>query len=50
VTHDLIGFFPWFTPKFVSPEAQVASEIRRAARAFIERTRGQAALSKRSDD
>jgi 3-methyl-2-oxobutanoate hydroxymethyltransferase len=40
VTHDLIGLFPWFTPKFVSPEARVADEIRHAARAFIERTRG----------
>ncbi|HEY4272523.1 MAG TPA: 3-methyl-2-oxobutanoate hydroxymethyltransferase [Candidatus Udaeobacter sp.] len=39
VTYDLIGLFPWFTPKFVSPEARVAEEIRRAARAFIERTR-----------
>src|SRR5881409_1409690 len=39
VTHDLIGLFPWFTPKFVSPEARVADEIRNAARAFIERTR-----------
>ena len=39
VTHDLIGLFPWFTPKFVSPEARVAEEIRRAVRAFIERTR-----------
>jgi 3-methyl-2-oxobutanoate hydroxymethyltransferase len=39
VTHDLIGLFPWFTPKFVSPEARVADEIRRAARTFIERTR-----------
>ena len=39
VTHDLIGLFPWFTPKFVSPEARVADEIRRAARAFVERTR-----------
>jgi len=39
VTHDLIGLFPWFTPKFVSPEARVADEIRRATRAFIERTR-----------
>ena len=28
VTHDLIGLFPWFTPKFVSPEARVAEEIR----------------------
>jgi len=50
VTHDLIGLFPWFTPKFVSPEARVADEIRKAARAFIERTRGRTALSKRSDD
>ncbi len=39
VTHDLIGLFPWFTPKFVSPQARVADEIRNAARAFIERTR-----------
>jgi 3-methyl-2-oxobutanoate hydroxymethyltransferase len=39
VTHDLIGLFPWFTPKFVSPEARVADEIRKAARTFIERTR-----------
>ena len=40
VTHDLIGLFPWFTPKFVSPEARVAEEIRKATRAFIYRTRG----------
>jgi 3-methyl-2-oxobutanoate hydroxymethyltransferase len=40
VTHDLIGLFPWFTPKFVSPQAQVADEIRRATQAFIARTRG----------
>jgi hypothetical protein len=40
VTHDLIGLYPWFTPKFVSPEVQVAEEIRRAARIFAERTRG----------
>ena len=39
VTHDLIGLFPWFTPKFVSPEARVADDIRRAATVFIERTR-----------
>jgi 3-methyl-2-oxobutanoate hydroxymethyltransferase len=39
VTHDLIGLYPWFTPKFVSPAAHVAEEIRRAARIFIERTR-----------
>ncbi|HKP02050.1 MAG TPA: 3-methyl-2-oxobutanoate hydroxymethyltransferase [Chthoniobacterales bacterium] len=39
VTHDLIGLFPWFTPKFVSPEARVAEEIRRATHAFIRRTK-----------
>jgi 3-methyl-2-oxobutanoate hydroxymethyltransferase len=40
VTHDLIGLYPWFTPKFVSPVVQVAEEIRRAARIFADRTRG----------
>ena len=46
VTHDLIGLFPWFTPKFVSPEARVADEIRKATRVFIERTRATGRLSK----
>jgi len=46
VTHDLIGLFPWFTPKFVSPEARVADEIRKATRVFIERTRATARMSK----
>ena len=45
VTHDLIGLFPWFTPKFVSPEARVAEQIRRAARAFIDRTRSSEGIS-----
>jgi 3-methyl-2-oxobutanoate hydroxymethyltransferase len=49
VTHDLIGLFPWFTPKFVSPAARVADEVRRATTAFIERTRNGSALSNRSD-
>ncbi len=39
VTHDLIGMFPWFTPKFVAPAANVAEQIRQAAHVFIERTR-----------
>lgn len=42
VTHDLIGLFPWFTPKFVSPEARVAEEIRRATGVFIARTKSAA--------
>jgi 3-methyl-2-oxobutanoate hydroxymethyltransferase len=39
VTHDLIGLFPWFTPKFVSPRAQVAEEIRRAVSEYVSATR-----------
>jgi 3-methyl-2-oxobutanoate hydroxymethyltransferase len=45
VTHDLIGLFPWFVPKFVKPEADVAEQIRAAARAFIERTHTQSRLT-----
>jgi hypothetical protein len=40
-----ITVFPWFTPKFVSAEARVADEIRRAARAFIERTKSSSQIS-----
>ncbi len=40
VTYDLVGLFPWFTPKFVSPAATVGQSIREAARGFVERVRG----------
>jgi 3-methyl-2-oxobutanoate hydroxymethyltransferase len=40
VFHDLVGYFPWFKPKHVKSEGNVAGEIRKAARAYIERTRG----------
>lgn len=39
VTHDLIGFFPWFQPKFVVPAGNVAEEIRQAVSEFIRRLR-----------
>jgi 3-methyl-2-oxobutanoate hydroxymethyltransferase len=39
VTHDLIGLFPWFTPKFVAPRAKVAEEIRAAATEFVRATK-----------
>jgi len=39
VTHDLIGMFPWFTPKFVQPRAQVADEIRAAVADFVSETK-----------
>lgn len=40
VTHDLIGLFPWFQPKFVQPRAHVADEIRAAVAGFVEETAG----------
>ena len=39
VTHDLIGAFPWFTPKFAKPQANVSAEIRKAAATFIAETK-----------
>lgn len=30
VTHDLIGAFPWFTPRFVKPRLNSAEQIRKA--------------------
>jgi len=38
VTHDLIGMFPWFRPKFAIAKADVASAIRGAAEAFVRET------------
>ena len=34
VTHDLIGAFPWFTPRFVKPQANCAAEIKTAVAAW----------------
>ncbi|MEI7533814.1 MAG: 3-methyl-2-oxobutanoate hydroxymethyltransferase [Verrucomicrobiae bacterium] len=34
VTHDLIGSFPWFTPRFVKPKASCAMEIKSAVAAW----------------
>lgn len=36
VVHDLVGLFPWFTPKHIRPAGDVAGEIRRAASGFVE--------------
>lgn len=32
VTHDLLGAFPWFTPKFVQPKLRVGEEVQRVVR------------------
>jgi 3-methyl-2-oxobutanoate hydroxymethyltransferase len=34
VTPDLMGTFPWFTPRFVKPRANVAAEIKTAVAAW----------------
>jgi len=34
VTHDLIGLFPWFTPRFVKPRAACAAEIKTVVAAW----------------
>ena len=34
VTQDLIGAFPWFTPRFVKPKVNVAGEIKTAVAAW----------------
>jgi 3-methyl-2-oxobutanoate hydroxymethyltransferase len=34
VTQDLIGAFPWFTPRFVKPKANCAAEIQSAVAAW----------------
>ena len=33
-THDLIGTFPWFTPRFAKPRANCAAEIKAAVAAW----------------
>ena len=35
VTPDLIGAYPWFTPRFVKQRAKVAEEIRRAVSEYV---------------
>jgi 3-methyl-2-oxobutanoate hydroxymethyltransferase len=39
VTHDLIGAFPWFKPPFAKSRADVAGEITRAVREFVDETK-----------
>ena len=35
VTHDLLGTFPWFTPKFVRPRLQAAEQMRAAVKEWM---------------
>lgn len=36
VTHDLIGSFPWFTPRFVTPRVQTGTMIREAVQGWLQ--------------
>lgn len=35
VTHDLIGGFPWFTPRFVQPKAQTGAQVKAAVQSWM---------------
>lgn len=35
VTHDLVGTFPWFTPRFVKPRRQSAAEMQAVVREWM---------------
>jgi 3-methyl-2-oxobutanoate hydroxymethyltransferase len=35
VTHDLVGAFPWFTPKFVVPKVRIGESMRSAAQDWL---------------
>lgn len=35
VFHDLVGAFPWFTPSFARPKADISAEISRAVKEYI---------------
>ncbi|WP_338685682.1 3-methyl-2-oxobutanoate hydroxymethyltransferase [Haloferula helveola] len=37
VVTDLVGSFPWFVPPFAKPEADVATSVRKAALAYVNR-------------
>jgi 3-methyl-2-oxobutanoate hydroxymethyltransferase len=39
VFHDLVGFSPWYVPKHAHPAADVAGEITKAAKLYLERIR-----------
>lgn len=40
VYHDLVGSYPWFVPSFARPKANIAADITRAVKEYIEEVRG----------
>lgn len=45
VLHDLVGLYPWFRPKFVTPRADLASALTQAVREYTESIHGRAAMT-----
>ncbi len=39
VTYDLLGMFPWFKPRFVTPKVNLAEQIQSAVSEFVRETR-----------
>ena len=39
VTHDLLGMFPWFKPRFVRPKVDLAAQIQSAVTEFVKECR-----------
>jgi 3-methyl-2-oxobutanoate hydroxymethyltransferase len=42
VLHDLVGLYPWFRPKFVTPRADLAASLSAAAREYVAAVHGTA--------
>lgn len=45
VLHDLVGLYPWFRPKFVTPRADLASSLAAAAREYVADIHGASGLT-----
>ncbi len=45
VTNDLVGTFPWFTPRFVKPRFQAFAGMREAIKSWAAEVKGQAETS-----
>jgi 3-methyl-2-oxobutanoate hydroxymethyltransferase len=45
VLHDLVGLYPWFRPKFVTPRADLAASLSAAARAYVAAIHGASGMT-----
>jgi len=45
VLHDLVGLYPWFRPKFVTPRADLATSLSAAAREYVAAIHGASGMT-----